>query len=85
MIIKQKIGRVFALLMVAGMMCPALSCCSGSGDDGRNVVYDDMRTAFEQSGLISANIGIFSRTENDSSVSFGECGSGVIIRRDGDN
>lgn len=61
----------------------ALSACSGHHEDSRAVVYEDMQAAFEQSGLRSSNIGIFSKTEQDGSVSYGECGSGVIIRRDG--
>ena len=46
-------------------------------------VYEDMKSSFEASGLYSSNIGIFSRTEADGSVSYGEGGSGVIIERDG--
>lgn len=60
-----------------------LTGCSGSQESGRNTVYEDMKTAFEQSGLLSANIGIFSKTEKDGSISYGECGSGVIFRKDG--
>lgn len=60
-----------------------LTGCSGSQESGRNTVYEDMKTAFEQSGLLSANIGIFSKTEKDGSISYRECGSGVIFRKDG--
>jgi len=42
-----------------------------------------MKAAFGRSGLLSANIGIFSRTEKDGSITYGECGSGVVIRKDG--
>ena len=42
-----------------------------------------MRASFEQSGLRASNIGIFSKTEKDGSISYGECGSGVIFRKDG--
>ena len=60
-----------------------LTGCSGKNEDSRSVVYDDMKTAFEQSGLLSANIGVFSKTEKDGSVSYGEGGSGVIFKKDG--
>ena len=43
-----------------------------------------MKTAFEKAGLFSANIGIFSKTEKDGSVSYGEGGSGIIFdKKDG--
>ena len=67
------------IVMLAAMLLPG---CSGRNADSRSVVYEDMKTAFEQSGLLYANIGIFSRTEKDGSVSYGEGGSGVIIRKD---
>ena len=72
--------RVTVLTMALAMF---LAGCSGKSEDNRNVVYEDMKTAFEQSGLLSANIGIFSKTEKDGSVSYGEGGSGVIIKKDG--
>ena len=58
-----------------------MSGCSGHNEDSRSVVYEDMQASFEQAGLRSSNIGIFSKTEKDGSVSYGEYGSGVIIRR----
>ena len=61
----------------------AFSGCEGSREDARAVVYEDMQASFERSGLRSANIGIFSKTEKDGSVSYGECGSGVIFKREG--
>ena len=60
-----------------------LTGCSGKNENSRSVVYDDMKTAFEQSGLLSANIGIFSKTETDGSISYGEGGSGVICKKEG--
>ena len=60
-----------------------LAGCAGKNGNDRNVVYEDMKAAFEQSGLLSANIGLFSKTEENGSVSYGEGGSGVIIKRDG--
>ena len=77
----KKYGVVIVSLALAFGAFFALSGCSGHNEDSRSVVYEDMRAAFEQSGLRSSNIGIFSKTEKDGSVSYGECGSGVIIRR----
>ena len=48
----------------------AFSACSGHNEDSRSVVYEDMQAAFERSGLRSSNIGIFSKTEQDGSVSY---------------
>lgn len=60
-----------------------LSGCAGN-NDSRNVIYEDMQAAFQKANLLSANIGIFSKTEKDGAVSYGECGSGVIFdKRDG--
>ena len=55
---------------------------SGGGD--RGAVYEDMKEAFDKADLLSANIGLFSKTEKDGSVSYGECGSGVIFAKDED-
>ena len=68
------------ILIVAGML---VSGCSSAADDGRDAVYEDMKKAFDRSGLFSANIGIFSRIEKNGSVTYGEGGSGVIIQKDG--
>jgi S1-C subfamily serine protease len=40
-----------------------------------------MKAAFYKANLLSANIGIFTKTETDGSVSYGECGSGVIFEK----
>ena len=66
-------------VIVSAMFC--LTGCSGDSSKQINEVYEDMKAAFEQSGLIAANIGLFSKTEKDGAVSFGECGSGVIFRK----
>ncbi len=71
-----------SLALVFGAVL-AFSACSGNNEDSRSVVYEDMQAAFERSGLRSSNIGIFSKTEQDGSVSYGECGSGVIFKREG--
>lgn len=80
---RKKISRALASLIVLAMVCSALFGCSGKNEDGRSIVYEDMKAAFEQSGLLSSNIGIFSKTEKDGDVIYGECGSGVIIKKDG--
>ena len=69
------------LLILAGGLL--LGGCRGNADDSRHIVYEDMKESFDKSGLLSANIGLFSRTEKDGSVSYGEGGSGVIFKRDG--
>ena len=82
---KHRIHVLFSavLLKTAVLM---LSCgCAAGKEDPRSVKYGDMEAAFEQSGLRSANIGIFTKTEQDGSVSYGECGSGVIYKRDGND
>ena len=79
----KKYGVVMLSIALAFGAVVVLSTCSGHNEDSRSVVYEDMQAAFEQSGLRSSNIGIFSKTEQDGSVSYGECGSGVIIKRDG--
>lgn len=61
-----------------------LAGCAGETDNGQAVVYDDMKAAFEQSGLRSVNIGIFSKTVSNNTVSYGEGGSGVIFTKDGE-
>ncbi len=79
----KKYGAVMLFLALAFGAVFALSGCSDHNEDSRSVVYEDMQASFEQAGLRSSNIGIFSKTEKDGSVSYGECGSGVIIRREG--
>lgn len=80
---RSMLCKVPSLLMLVGMTLLLLTGCSGSKEDSRNESYEDMKTAFDQSGLLSANIGIFSKTEKEGSISYGECGSGVIFRKDG--
>jgi len=70
------------MMLIAGAVLP-LCGCSGDSNGSRNTVYEDMKESLDQSGVLSANIGIFSRTEKDGSVTFGEGGSGVIFRKDG--
>ena len=75
--------KVLLLTVTAGIAVFLLTGCSGSKEDDGKPVYEDMKAAFDQSGLLSANIGLFSKTEKDGSISYGECGSGVIFRKDG--
>lgn len=74
---------ILLLLLLTLGSAGILSACSGGGDKG-NLVFDDMKKSFEEAGLLSSNIGIFSKAEKDGSVSYGECGSGVIFRREGE-
>ena len=75
---------ILLLTLIAGAVS-LLSGCSGNTNDSRNVVYEDMKETFDRSGLLSANIGIFSKTEKDGNISYGEGGSGVIIQKDGES
>ena len=70
------------MILLFATVTTVLTGCSGSTDN-RNVVYEDMKASFEKANLLSANIGIFTKTEGGDSVSYGECGSGVIFDRDG--
>ena len=45
--------RVLSLLVLAGITSLLLTGCSDSQESSRNTVYEDMKTAFEQSGLLS--------------------------------
>lgn len=60
-----------------------LTACADHSDN-QNVVFEDMEAAFEQAVLLSANIGLFSKTVSGNAISYGECGSGVIFDRQGD-
>ena len=75
-------SALLVLMLIVGSVL-LLNGCSGDTDDSRNIVYEDMKNAFDESGLLSANIGIFSRTEKDGSVTYGEGGSGIIFKKDG--
>ena len=80
---RKAVWKILSVMVLAGVIVFLLTGCSGSKEDSGKTVYEDMKTAFDQSGLLSANIGIFSKTEKDGSISYGECGSGVIFRKDG--
>ena len=76
---RRKTMTLILAVIVSAMIC--LTGCSSDNSNQKSEAYEDMKSAFEQSGLIAANIGLFSKTEKDGTVSFGECGSGVIIKR----
>ncbi|MBQ7500885.1 MAG: hypothetical protein IJT91_08325, partial [Clostridia bacterium] len=75
-------NRILCIILVLSALVTAFSGCSGGGD--RGAVYEDMKEMLEKANLLSANIGLFSKTEKDGSVSYGECGSGVIFAKDED-
>ena len=80
----MKTGKILTVIFIILTLLAGLSGCAENTDD-RNVVYEDMQAAFEKANLLSANIGIFTKTESDGSVRYGECGSGVIFeKKDGD-
>jgi len=79
-------GKMFSslpgIILTAALLMLLVSCSGNTGN--QNVVYEDMKDSFEQANLLSANIGIFTKAEKDGSVSYGECGSGVIFdKKDG--
>lgn len=79
----MKTNRIFSLILAALTLAAVLTGCAEKSD-ARDYVDAELQAAFEDANLLSANIGIFSKTEKDGSVSYGECGSGVIFdKRDG--
>ena len=69
------------LMLILGIGLLLFGCSGGTNES--SMVYEDMKESFDKSELLSANIGIFSRTENNGSVTYGEGGSGVIFKKDG--
>ena len=61
--------------MLLSMVSATLTGCAGNNEN-QDVVDEDMKDAFEQADLLSANIGIFSKNVSGDSISYGECGSG---------
>ena len=76
MSIRKLLYAILAVLTLA----LSITGCKGK-NDVRSVVYEDMKAAFEQADLLSANVGIFTKTETDGAVRYGECGSGVIFEK----
>ena len=82
----KRTKKLFPLLVVLTLtvaLPTVLTACSDSSGD-QNVVYEDMEAAYEASNLLPSNIGLFSKTVTGDSISYGECGSGVIFDREGD-
>lgn len=73
--------KVFVIVLIMCSLAAMLAGC-GSGGGNTGAVYEDMQAAFEESGLLSANIGIFTKTEADGNITYGECGSGVIFEKE---
>lgn len=69
---------IVCVILCAAVLAAMLSGCSDN-NAAKNTVYEDMKASFESSGLLSANIGIMSKITSGDSVSYGECGSGVIF------
>ena len=78
----MKAGKILTVILVLLTLVAILSGCAGN-NDSQNTVYEDMQAAFQKANILSANIGIFSKTESDGTVSYGECGSGVIFDKKG--
>ena len=55
--------------------------CSKEESGSPDIVYEDMQASFEQSGLLSANIGLISKTVDGENITYGEFGSGVIFEK----
>ena len=73
---KKTIKFIIVFMLSALLTQTILSGCKG-GASNRNVVYEDIKTAFERSNLLSANIGLFSKTEKDGAITYVECGNGM--------
>ena len=63
---RTKIIRAALLLMLIAAAGLMLCGCSWNSVPGSEPVYEDMKASFEKAGLLSANIGIFSRTGSPS-------------------
>ena len=56
MSVKRICNMILALFVLTVGTISLMSGCSGSSEESQDVVYDDMKEAFEQSGLLSANV-----------------------------
>ena len=74
----KKIIVIAAILAAAAITAIFIIRLFDQKDGRETAVYEDMEKAFEQSGLLAANIGIYSKTEKDGNISYGEGGSGII-------
>ncbi len=78
-VMKKAVTYLLVLLVLPLTLCG----CAPKEKDKDVVIYDDMEKSFETSGLLSTNIGIFTKTVTEDSLSYGECGSGVIFKKEG--
>ena len=74
-------NRMKTVLTAAALLPLALTGCAGEHEETAASSYEDMQTALAQSGLMSATIGIFSKTEQGGGINYGDCGSGVIFEQ----
>lgn len=80
----NKVLKSISIVLVVFVLAMTTGC--GSNDSkSKDTVYEDMKESFDTASLLSSNIGIFSKTENDGSISYGECGSGVIFKKEDDS
>jgi len=79
---KALTGLHMILVLIIAISSVLTACTDRSGD--QNTVFEDMEAAFQRSNLQSSNIGLFSKTATGDSISYGECGSGVIIEKRGE-
>lgn len=79
---KRKLICVLPSALALTLALLLSGCSTGSAVD-RDLVYEDLQESFARSGLLSANIGIFPKTVEADTVSYGACGSGVIFKREG--
>ena len=56
MSVKRICSMILALFVLTVGTISLMSGCSGSSEESQDGVYDDMKEAFEQSGLLSANV-----------------------------
>ena len=75
---KKSMVKIAALMIIAVFIPIIITGCK-SENDNRNIVYEDMKTDFEKSGMLSANIGLFSKSEHDGEIAYTNGGSGVIF------
>ena len=69
---RKKHSLIVSVMALIATLSMILSGCSDNSEN-RNVVYEDMKAAFEQANLLSSNIGIFTKIDSGASVFYGEC------------
>ena len=72
--------KLLTLITLIGLSLSLTSCFGPK--EPETVVFEDMKSTFESSQLLAANIGLFSKLESDDSVTYMEGGSGVIFQQD---